>query len=156
MAISPSIECTPGRSLWCTATDACGNLTSAAPAFVVVNRNCTVRPDGLQPRWMTWSSLLDAPDGSGQVVVSGQSASFSGRGRSWGGLPAGSDGRIEGTLVQASGGGTWRFDLGGAYVPGSLQVLAGEVQTVTNDAVVFRLRGTPGEHVALSFRTATE
>jgi hypothetical protein len=57
-------------------------------------------------------------------------------------------------LVEGQGKrGTWRFDFGGAgVIAGSLRVVAGEVELVTPDTIVFRLGGRPGERVVFSFR----
>ncbi len=60
--------------------------------------------------------------------------------------------RVEATLVQATGQpGLWRFELG-AGASGSLRVIAGEVTLVTPEAVVFRMKGRPGERVVFTFR----
>jgi hypothetical protein len=63
--------------------------------------------------------------------------------------------RLEGRVTRATGrAGTWRFELGAnlRLEPGSIRILAGEPAVVTGDAVVFRLRGRPGEQVAFTFR----
>jgi hypothetical protein len=64
------------------------------------------------------------------------------------------DNRLEGTLAQAAGPGTWRFDLPDGVEPGSLRAVEGRVEALTANAVVFRLAGKPGERVALLFRMA--
>jgi hypothetical protein len=61
---------------------------------------------------------------------------------------------MEGVLVNGDGrSGTWRFELGGLFEPGSLQVIAGDAAIVTANTVVFRLAGRPGERVAFTFRS---
>ena len=82
---------------------------------------------------------------------------FAGKGRS-SAVATGRRGenRIEAQLVQGSGRpGTWRFELGStaSFEAGSLRVIAGEVAQITGDAVVFRLKGQPGERVVFTFRT---
>ena len=62
--------------------------------------------------------------------------------------------RVEAQLVQASGGGQWRFEIrSDTLEAGSLRVLAGEVALVSSDAVVFRMSGKPGERVVFTFRS---
>jgi hypothetical protein len=94
------------------------------------------------------TSDLQVPGASGQLVVEGTQAFFvakgpatlspvrSGRGDSL---------RVEATLAMGAAlAGTWRFDVG----PGSrVRVVAGEVVLATPQALVFRLRGRPGERV---------
>ena len=106
-------------------------------------------------RRVGFSSQLDVPGGSGQVVVNGSSAVFAGAGRSTA-MAVGRRGenRIEAQLVQGAGAGQWRFELGStaSLEPGSLRVVAGNVALVTGDAVVFRLSGRPGERIVFTFR----
>ncbi len=106
---------------------------------------------------LAWSSQLDVVGASAQVVVNGATAVYSGVGPS-NAVAAGRSGqnRFEAQLVQASGkAGTWRFDLGRTrgMVGGSLRVIAGDVALVTADAIVFRLKGTPGERIVFTFET---
>ena len=108
-------------------------------------------------RRLAWSMQLDVPNASGQVVVNGASAVFSGPGRS-NAVAVGQRGenRIEAQLVQAGGKpGTWRFELTAtaSLEPGSIRVVAGDVALVTGDAIVFQLKGTPGERVVFTFLT---
>jgi hypothetical protein len=110
------------------------------------------------PNQLVWTSKLDVPGASGQVVVNNSSAIFAGPGQSTGVVfgPRGEN-RIEARVVQGAGKpGTWRFELGSTanLVPGSLRVLAGSVTEVSGDAVVFRLSGRPGERVMFTFRTS--
>lgn len=116
----------------------------------------TIQRDGAVRR-LAWSTQLDVPNGSGQVVVNGSSAVFSGPGRS-NAVAVGRRGenRIEAQLVQAGGKpGTWRFELAAtsSLEAGSIRVVAGDVALLTGDAVVFQLKGTPGERVVFTFRT---
>jgi hypothetical protein len=108
-------------------------------------------------RRVAWTSELNLEGGSGQVVVNGESAAFAGRGRS-AGAALGRRGvnRVEAQVVEAAGTpGTWRFELDttGSLQPGTIRVIAGEIALVTESAVVFRLKGRPGERVVFSFRT---
>jgi len=86
--------------------------------------------------------------------LNGRTAFYPGEGRSMGAAPTrrGTN-RFEAQLAAASGPGSWRFDfLPGSFEPGSLRVVAGEVVELSNETVVFRLRGEPGERVVLTFR----
>jgi hypothetical protein len=143
------------------ATDGCGNGSYSSAILVIVNNttgSCTPdTPDSgttASARGATVVSDLGVPAGAGQVVVNGE-VTFPGAGRSPLAvrLVAGEN-RLEGTLVEARGGGTWRFELGA--IPGfradTLRVVAGEVVQVGADAVTFRLRGRPGERVVLAFQ----
>ena len=108
-------------------------------------------------RRIAWASELDLDGGSGQLIVNGEAAAFATRGRSTG-AAVGRRGvnRIEAQVVEAAGKpGTWRFELGttGSLEAGSVRVIAGEVALVTESAIVFRLKGRPGERVVFAFRT---
>jgi hypothetical protein len=108
-------------------------------------------------RRIAWATELDLDGGSGQVVVNGEAAAYAARGRS-AGAAVGRRGvnRIEAQVVEAAGRpGTWRFELDttGSLQAGSVRVIAGEVALLTENAVVFRLKGRPGERVVFSFRT---
>jgi hypothetical protein len=80
-------------------------------------------------------------------------AAFPGAGRAELALPARpGPNRLEAVLVEGSGPGTWRLTLaGGTIRPGSLRVVAGEAAAVGPETATFRLRGRPGERVALAF-----
>lgn len=132
-------------------------------AQVTVDENQGVRtnPISIQRdgavRRLAWWTQLDVPNASGQVVVNGASAVFSGPGRS-NAVAVGRRGenRIEAQLVQAGGKpGTWRFELAAtpSLEPGSIRVVAGDVALVTGDTIVFQLKGTPGERLVFTFRT---
>jgi hypothetical protein len=89
-------------------------------------------------------------------VVNGEAAAFAAGGRSTAALRGRrGENRVEGHLVRGGGAGTWRFELGttASLEPGSLRVIAGEVALLTEDALVFKLSGRPGERVVFSFRT---
>jgi hypothetical protein len=63
------------------------------------------------------------------------------------------DNLVEALVVDGKGRpGTWRFELAGDVVPGSLRVEAGEVVQVMGDAIVFRMTGKAGERIAFRFR----
>jgi hypothetical protein len=103
---------------------------------------------------LTWSAQLDLPGGEGQVRVAG-SVFPQPRGLARAAVAApGGELRVEGVVVAAEGGpGTWRFELAGPVVPGSLRVLAGEPLLIGPMAVAFRLEGVPGERVAFAAQT---
>ena len=89
-------------------------------------------------------------------MVDGTDSFFPSTGRASGRLSAQrAQRRVEAVLVNATGPGTWRFELGttASLEPGSLRVIAGEIALETEDALVFRLSGKPGERVVFSFRT---
>jgi hypothetical protein len=102
-----------------------------------------------------WLIQLDVPEAVGQVALNGQAIRVA-RGASPAQLTARSgDNLVEGQLVEGTGEpGTWRFEAqeGEAIQPGSLRVMRGDVVVVTQSAVVFRLKGQPGEQVAFSYR----
>ncbi|PYQ25533.1 MAG: hypothetical protein DMF81_01930 [Acidobacteria bacterium] len=126
---------------------------------IVVSENTGASVGEVTPasRRVAWSSELDLEGGSGQVVVNGEAAAFASRGRSSGAVQ-GRRGlnRVEAQVVEAAGRpGTWRFELDttASLQAGSVRVIAGEVALVTESAIVFRLKGKPGERVVFSFRT---
>lgn len=128
---------------------------------IVVNENTGASAGPVEgassSRRVAWTSELDLEGGSGQVVLNGEAAAFASRGRS-AGAAAGRRGlnRIEAQVVDAAGRpGTWRFELGttGSLAAGSVRVVAGDVVLLTENAIVFRLKGRPGERVVFSFRT---
>lgn len=101
---------------------------------------------------VSWASHLDVAGGRGQVVVNGLSGRIQERGgcHGWESAAPGTN-RVEAELVKGERPGTWRFQLGGAFVPGSLRAVAGEVAILTADAIVFRLAGRPGERIGFLF-----
>jgi hypothetical protein len=97
----------------------------------------------------SWRSDLAVPGGRGQVFVDGVPVAGSES------LPLGPGlHRLEAVLVEGAGRtGTWLFDLASLdLVPGSVVVVAGEVEERGPHHVRFRLAGQPGERVALTFR----
>jgi hypothetical protein len=108
-------------------------------------------------RRLSWVSQLDIPEARGQVVVNGEAVVYAAAGRSAAAaVGRRGENRLEAQIVQGTGkAGTWRIDLGGtsSLVKGSLRVIAGEVEAVAGDAVVFRLSGKAGERVVLAFKT---
>ncbi len=140
------------------ATDTCGNA-SITPAILVIVNNTTgsCTPDTGPTASAAGASIvsdLGVPAGAGQVIVNGE-ATFPRVGRS----PLAvrlvpGENRLEATLVEARGGGTWRFELGA--IPGfraeTLRVVAGDVVQLAADSVTFRLRGRSGERIVLAFR----
>jgi len=111
---------------------------------------------GLAPgQALVWTGSLDIDGGRGQVVVDGAAGVFQERvGRH--SLVTGSGiHRIEATLVSGAGRpGIWRFELAGSFEPGSLRPIAGDVLSITPQAIDFRLSGRTGERVVFGFRTA--
>jgi hypothetical protein len=99
-----------------------------------------------------WTSVLDAPGATGNITVDGAPTAGVGRGAAMLAVREGAgDIRVTGVLATASGPGTWRFERqAGAGPAARLKVLEGQVSLVTPDAVVFRLRGQPGERVAFA------
>jgi hypothetical protein len=101
-----------------------------------------------------WSSDLTVENGQLQVTVNG-AVTYADRGRGYGTSPLGDgENRVEATLVSGAGKpGLWRFDVvkGASLDPGTVQVLTGDVVSVTSNTVTFRLQGIPGERVAFTF-----
>lgn len=108
----------------------------------------------LQRGGLTLQAALDVPAAEGQVVVNGNASFFQATGR----VPAPVEARpgtnrVEAILIRAPGRpGSWRFEMNGAYQPGSFRVIAGDVALLTAETIVFRLAGKPGERVVFSFR----
>jgi PKD repeat protein len=96
---------------------------------------------------------LQVAGGRGQVAVNGQATLAAGPGvtRASMALRRGEN-RLEAWLTEGRAAGLWRFELGGVVEPGSLAVLAGEVQLATSDSVVFRIRGAASERLVFTFR----
>jgi hypothetical protein len=146
------------------ATQQCGNAVARVTEDLSSGASAAVRVKPLRPnpgnavRRLSWASELNIEGGAGQIIANGQAAVFAGRGRS-NAIANGrrGDNRIEAQLVQAQGKpGTWSFELGAtsSLLPGSLRVIAGDVAAISGDAIAFRLKGTPGERVVFSFKTA--
>jgi hypothetical protein len=142
----------PTFSLRVQAVDRCGNKSAVdtRSVFIVGLPLCGL---ATTPAGGGFVSQLSAPAGRGQVIVNGTDGAFVGPGlaRLPMRFPRGPS-QVEATLV-AGGSGTWRFDLSGLGVAGSLRVVAGEVAQVGPEQVVFRLRGLPGERIVFVFRT---
>jgi hypothetical protein len=168
-------NCSGNGFVVAVATDTCGNFTTVRSTGVISVRKSVppgcpttgpvsdsqarpgneVRPQSPEQRPVTWVSQLDVPGGRGQIVLNGSEALFPAAGRvPLSARPRAGDNRVEAQLVKAEGrAGLWRFELAaGSTVAGSLRVISGEVALVTGDAVVFRLKGQPGERVVFTFR----
>jgi hypothetical protein len=136
--------------------DNCGNLSTDSVKDVrLIGRGCDLRPASraAAASAATWVSELSVDGGRGQVVVDGADAVFPAAGAETFTAAAGrGTHRFEATLVDSSGRpGSWRFDLTAlGAVPGSLRVVAGEAAVAGSAAVVFRLKGKPGERVVFS------
>jgi hypothetical protein len=143
------------------AQDNCGNATYSSKVLITVNNTgpCVTPDPGPAPdpsaASTTFVSELGVPGGAGQVVANGEVA-FPRAGRSAFAvrLKAGEN-LVEATLVEARGGGTWRFELGAlpGFRPETLRVVAGDVVQLAADSLSFRLQGRPGERVVFAFRT---
>ena len=106
------------------------------------------------PSVTSWSSHLDVPGASGQIVVDGAVQPGSKAARARARLLGHGRHRLEGTVIAGSSRpGVWRFELTGIR-PGSLQIEAGTVASLTAQAVAFRLEGQPGERIAFAFETS--
>ena len=99
-----------------------------------------------------WTSVLDAPGATGNVTVNGASTAGVGRASAMLPVPEGTgEIRVNGVLATGSGPGTWRFERhAGTGAAVRVKVLEGQVSLVTPEAIVFRLRGQPGERVAFA------
>jgi hypothetical protein len=138
------------------ATDVCGNVgASPGDTYTFDTTGAAACSLAVRQQSLNWTSALEVPDGEGQVVVNGRSASavrtglaaIAAEGRK------GSN-RVEAQLVRGGGRpGTWRFQFSGqsGLKAGSLRAVAGTVLVITGDAVVFRLQGKPGERLVFMF-----
>jgi hypothetical protein len=139
--------------IYVRAEDNCANVSADAVKDVrLIGRGC-MRAEARPGQAGTWVSELSVAGGRGQVVVDGASAVFPAGGLETFTAAAGpGTHRFEATLVDGAGRpGAWRFDLSAlGAVPGSLRVVAGEAVVAGSAAVVFRLRGRPGERVVFS------
>ena len=143
-------------AIFAVAEDNCGNKSTVAKKNVrLIGRGCDIRPTAAGPSGTaaSWLSELSVQGGRGQVVVDGTAAVFPAGGVETFTAAAGpGTHRFEATLVDSAGRpGTWRFDLTGLRaVPGSLRVVAGEAAVAGSSAIVFRLKGRPGERAVFS------
>jgi hypothetical protein len=151
-------------AIFVVAEDNCGNTSTVSRKDVrLIGRGCDVRPSAAgasgnaRGNAATWVSELSVEGGRGQVVVDGTDAVFPAGGVETFTAEAGpGTHRFEATLVDSAGRpGSWRFDLTALRaVPGSLKVVAGEAAVAGSAAVVFRLRGRPGERLVFSVEVA--
>jgi hypothetical protein len=108
------------------------------------------------PELVAFTSELQAGRGRGQIAVNGQVTLTTGPGLARATMPVRrGENRVEAWLSEPGSAGVWRFELLELVEPGSLAVQAGDVQVVTGDSVVFRLKGAAGERVAFTFRRRT-
>ena len=154
--LASNLLCANTASIQAYAVDNCGNATLSQPVPISVSSSSSGCL-GLRARsgeaTATWVSDLSIAGGSGQVVVNGEAA-FPRAGRSAIAVrlrPG--ENRVEATLIEGRSSGTWRFELGGVagLRPESVRVVAGELMQAGGDALVFRLRGRPGERIVFSF-----
>jgi hypothetical protein len=149
----PACGLLPTFKLLAQAVDRCGNPSAVDTRDVILVGLPVCPAQATTPAGNLAMSQLMAPGGRGQVVVNGSEGAFVGPGLAR--LPlrfSRGANQVEATLV-AGGSGTWRFDLSGLGVAGSLRVVAGEVAQVGPEQVVFRLRGLPGERLVFTFRS---
>jgi hypothetical protein len=149
----------PGAyELKATVVDVCGKSKDAFPssAVSVSALSCfSAAVESSDDGGVSISSELAVPGGAGQAILDGSSLLFDGRGRGTTAVhaPRGQR-RVDAQLVSGERReGTWRFELSGRVVAGSLRVVAGQVVAIAGDSVTFRLSGTPGERVVFTFRT---
>jgi len=158
------LGCPATVQAWALARSGCrAGVASAKVPIVVGDAGCLVGAagggtDGARDATAAWTSDLSVPGARGQVVLNGSDASFPATGgrAPLTGRPRPGENRVEATLVQAAGQpGLWRFELGAepSLASGSLRVIAGDVTLITPEAVVFRMKGRPGERVVFTFRT---
>jgi hypothetical protein len=139
------------------AHDACGNESTSDPVFFT-HSDPSVCQQGITAPTTASSvqltSELSLPDGGGHFTLNGHGTVAAGKGRFRVAVSASpGDNRVEAVIAETKGRpGTWRFELEGDVLPGSLRVDAGEVVQVAGNAVVFRLSGTAGERIAFRFR----
>jgi hypothetical protein len=138
------------------AQNSCGQITITSINIVLAISSCTPYPSFHDVRrGLTWESDLSVEGGRLQLVVNGSAVSYPDAGRAYGmGAFVEGTNHVEATLVQGSGkAGQWRFEFVGsqAIAPGSIRVVAGEVVTMAEGSVTFRLKGTPGERIAFTF-----
>jgi hypothetical protein len=138
-----------GTSLTCTVAMTDHKSVHAAFSLLLTEQQAPTVPPAVPAA--QWTSRLDAPGAAGNVTVNGAATAGVGRAPAIIEVQEGSDVRVSGVLATASGPGTWRFDRQpGARARVRLKVLEGQVALVTPDAIVFRLRGQPGERVAFA------
>ena len=99
-----------------------------------------------------WTSALAAPGATGNVSVNGSPTAGVGRASATIALKEDArEVRVQGVLATGSGPGWWRFERhAGTGAAVRVKVIEGQVILVTPDAVVFRVRGQPGERVAFA------
>src|SRR5262249_45620207 len=100
-------------------------------------------------------SRLDVPQGRAEVSVNGRSVLTAGSGAAQVSVPLlAGDNLVEGWLREAGGDGLWRLELRCPAASGgtTVTVVAGDPVLVAPDAIVFRLRGRPGERVSFVLR----
>jgi hypothetical protein len=122
-----------------------GNKSVTARFSLLLTENAPLAP-------AQWTSQLDAPGATGNVTVDGAPTAGVGLASATIAVKEGAgEVRVQGVLATASGPGSWRFERhAGAGPPVRVRVLEGQVSLVTPEAVVFRVRGKPGERVAFA------
>jgi hypothetical protein len=138
------------------ATNSCGATASDA-RFILINAYGCAYPLRLnQGAQLRWSSQLDAEGTRLQVVMNGADLYYPGAGRAFvqSTIRSGQN-RLEATVVESGRrAGTWRLEFfDDNVVPGSVRVLGGDVVSMTERVLTFRLKGAQGERVVVTFET---
>ena len=149
-----SFECPLDTTFTATAHDVCGKSSESNVVEFVYSCSSDRPAGGGGGSVVQLSSDLRVVNGRGLVLLNGRAALSAAKGMT-GGVPmpvVRGDNLVEALVAEGKGGGTWRFELSGEAVAGSLLVEAGDVVQVAGRAIVFRLAGKPGERVAFRFK----
>jgi hypothetical protein len=146
---------TPGLLVFHGWSGACSGTGTTCTVVMTGNKSVhatfgLLLAESAPPAPAQWTSVLDAPGATGNVTVDGAPTAGVGRASATIAMKDGAaEVRVQGVLATGSGPGSWRFErhaVGGTGV--RLKVLEGQVTLVTPDAIVFRVRGQPGERVS--------
>jgi Divergent InlB B-repeat domain len=111
------------------------------PTLAPIEANPKARP--------VMESTLSVPRGRAEVSANGRTIVVDAAAAAVRMEARGGDNLVEGVVREAAGGGLWRFDFGPMGVEsGTVTVFSGDPVTATPSAVVFRLKGRPGERVS--------
>jgi hypothetical protein len=159
VSFAPLITDPPQRGFVATAVVASDGTRDVNTYRISVSGPPGLRVEATRPladRRVSMQVDLDGAD-SAQVVLNGSAGAYARHGRSTV-AAAGRRGtnRIELQLVQGTGPGRVTVDLRSmpSLVPGSLRLIAGDMVSVTDTAITFRLKGRSGERVVFSVEAA--